>query len=185
MSTVTVGSNAVQEAPPEVLEAVRERLKALDPLLDLRWFPHVVYSEERETLEGRYGLICQWPSSDPRWELYRSGDIGEPFDCLGWFTESAATGDWHEPSALPVSPEQLEEKLIEFLGRMDMGRQSWHDRMRKAAEQNAAQRKRVADEAVDEATQRLSFYRKKLHGEPIVSLGAALEQSTETTQEES
>lgn len=173
MSQLIVGSNSRDGAriSPEQEEMVRARLKELDRLLDLRYFPGV------GNRSGRYGLIVRWADADPRWAAYRSGDIGEPFDCLGWFTQAAGSGDFHEPCDVPVRPDDLLDKVIEFL-RAKCDQQgvsgTWKDRMRASMEANKAQRERVRQEAADEMFAGLEYGRKKVLGEPIVNLGGAL-----------
>lgn len=140
---------------PELEAEVRERLKAIDRSLDVRWFETAVWNDRREVYEGRYGLTVRWPDSDPRWKLYRSGEIGEPFDLLGWFCE-----DPHDASSVPVEPTAIWERVRALLGRCDNARESWKRRMARAFEANAEQRERILREANEEIEDRLAeeFY---------------------------
>ena len=134
---------------------VRAQLKQLDPLLDIQWFPHVA--------EGRYGLTCRWPQADRRWEMYHAGEIGEPFDILGWFTQAAAErGDLQDASSLPVEPALLIDKVLDFLGRCDNERQPWRHRMKQAIEANQRRDAELTRQAVDEAVGGLEYYKRKL-----------------------
>jgi len=162
----------------EAEQAVRDMLKALDSLLDLRWFPTVVYDHERQQFSGRYALICRWADNDPRWPLYRKGDIGDPFDCLGWFTQDAATGEWHTPGGVPVDPMAMEAKLVEFLGKMDLEREPWKKRMKRVHEENLEQRRRAKKDIVDDAMDRMIHFRKRVAGESIVPVGIDLRSAT-------
>lgn len=161
-------------------QRVRDMLATIDPLLDIRWFPTVAWNEATQRFSGRYGLICRWPEIDKRWELYRSGEIGEPFDCLGWFTRPAAdAGDWHDPSGVPVDPEEMQERLLEFLGKMDLEREPWKKRMKRVQEANLEQRRKARADIVDEALQGMLHFRKKITGEHLHAVPDDLVDNTE------
>lgn len=135
---------------PEREATVRERLKEIDRSLDIKWFETAVFNERLDRYEGRYGLIVTWPPSDPRWKLYREGEIGEPFDLLGWFCTDLERAD-----SVPVEPQAMWQKIRELLGRCDNTNQPWKQRMAEAFERNAERRKEVRNEALDEVEQRL------------------------------
>lgn len=128
----------------EGLEAeIRERLKSLDSLLDIRYVEWA----------GRYSLICQWPQMDNRWKMYQSGEIGEPFDSLGWFCE-----DIQDPQSLPVSIESIENKVIELLGKCDNTRYPWRERMSQHVSKNRKvreDRKQIALEQAEDVARTL------------------------------
>src|SRR5258708_40365601 len=92
--------------------AVRARLRGIDSLLDVRSCPCAVWDAKAKDYEGRYALIVRWPSSDSRWEMVRSGEIGEAFDILGWFAE-----DLHDPDSPAVIADALEGRLLDFPGK--------------------------------------------------------------------
>ena len=148
---------------------VRAHLKALDPLLDLLWVP--IVRNPDAPVDGRYGITCRWHDTDSRWEMYHKGEIGEPYDILGWITEAAARGDFHEPTSLPVDPGSILDKVVEFLGKCDNQREPAKARMKRAMEDNALRREVVKKEAMDEMLEYLDYNRQKLAGNPIVNLG--------------
>lgn len=147
------GPAYVPPTPNErIEEKVREELKNIDGLLDIQWFPTAVYNETHDTFEGRYGLIVEWPSQDPRWKLYREGEIGEPFDLLGWFCE-----DERDADSVPLDRGAIRHKAIELLAACDNAKESWKRRMARVLEHNERQReknrKRFLDRHVHEAAQ--------------------------------
>src|SRR5581483_7017023 len=110
----------------EQLEAkVDAELKQLDSLLGIQWFEAVKYNERQNVYEGRYALTCRWPQSDKRWELYQRGEIGEPFDILGWFTD-----DMFDGNSAAVDPEMIWNKTLELLASADNTRHPWKDRLK-------------------------------------------------------
>ena len=164
------------EPDPEGEARVRAFLETLDSLLDIQWFPNVRWDPRQDTWQGRYALVCRWPQEDRRWELYRSGEIGDCHDILGWFTEAvrAQVPDWQEGEALPTSLDGIEGAILDMLGRQDNTRTSWMQRMKASVEANAARRKKVMEEAQDEILEGLGYKAKWLRNEPIVNLGRGL-----------
>lgn len=120
----------------EAEEAIREKLKSIDSLLDIRYVEWA----------GRYSLVCQWPQSDDRWKMFESGEIGEPFDSLGWFCE-----DMQNPSSLPVSVDSIENLVLERLASCDNTRYPWRDRMKDIIAKNAKLRRNRKQEVIDRA----------------------------------
>lgn len=125
---------------------VRALLKSMDSLLDVRWFPAAYYNAKHKDYEGRYGLICTWPQTDKRWEMYHSGEIGEPFDILGWFCE-----DIHDAESIPRDVDSMERLVVELLGKCDNERFPWRQRMAELVGKNAALRKSRQQEMIDRA----------------------------------
>lgn len=119
----------------EVEKEVREKLKSVDELLDVQY---VEWAE-------RYSLICKWPTTDPRWKMYQSGEIGSPYDSLGWFCE-----DMQDPSSLPVSLDSIENKVLELLASCDNSKHPWKDRMRQIIDKNARVRKAKQQMVLDQ-----------------------------------
>ena len=157
--TIIIGNDREgSREPRHVEEEVERRLNDIDRLLGLHW---------NEALQ-RYAITCTWHETDPRWEMYRSGEIGAPYDILGWFTEAAGEGDWQEGSSLPVSPLELMDKVVEFLGRMDQTRETWKQRMRKSIEHNAELQRKVRKEYAEEMTETLKDHRKQIMHEPSI-----------------
>lgn|SRR5512135_619010 len=134
------------EPNEEVEQRVRAELQQIDSLLDIRWVPTAVFNPQHRDFEGRYALICNWPSADKRWEMYRTGEIGEHFDALGWFCT-----DIHDPESVPVSPDSIGQKVIELLGKCDNTQHPWRDRLRQLVEKNTAIRNRNKQEVLDKA----------------------------------
>jgi hypothetical protein len=115
---------------------VREQLKSIDSLLDVRYIEWA----------GRYSLVCQWPSNDERWKMYQSGEIGEPFDSLGWFCQ-----DMQDPTSVPVDIDSIEQLVLERLASCDNTRHHWRDRMKQIIDKNAKVRKSKQQEVIDRA----------------------------------
>lgn len=120
------------EPQPDAEEAVRRLLKSIDTLLDVKWFPYAIINQKYNSFEGRYGLICQWPQNDQRWELYQKGEVEDPIDMLGWFCT-----DIHDANSLPVSVDSMEQKIVELLGKCDGERMPHTKRMKQIIEKNA------------------------------------------------
>jgi hypothetical protein len=116
-------------------ESLREKVKAMDSLLD------IVYIE----WAGRYSLICRWPQGDGRWEMYQRGEIGEPYDALGWMCM-----DMQDPTSLPMSLDDIENKVLDLLASCDNTTRSWKTRMADHIEHNRKIRKSRQQEAIDQ-----------------------------------
>jgi hypothetical protein len=158
---------------PEQEERVRGELKTLDPLLDLGWFETAAWNARTKRFEGRYGLTVRWAQADPRWELYRSGVIGEPFDLLGWFCE-----DLHSADTPGISPELLLDEVKRLLGKCDNAREPWKKRMKRAADHNIELRRKALSVVKDEAHETLADEYYGAHGPATRSYGG-LEQEEE------
>ncbi len=120
----------------ELAAQVREKLKAIDSLLDIQY---VEWAQ-------RYALTVQWPQSDERWKMFQSGEIGAPFDNLGWFC-----ADMQDPQSLPVSVDSIENLVLERIASCDNTRYPWKDRMRDIIAKNAKVRKSRQQEIIDSA----------------------------------
>lgn len=115
---------------------VREKLKSIDSLLDIQYVEWA----------GRYALICTWPQSDERWKLYQSGEIGAPYDSLGWFCE-----DMQDPQSLPVSVDSIENLVLERLASCDNTKHHWKNRMSEIIDKNRKIRDQRKQELVERA----------------------------------
>lgn len=145
----TIAVKSSYSRPERQLDAeqsVREQLKSIDTLLDVRWFPHAIFNDSQKSFEGRYALVCQWPQGDKRWELYQNGEIEDPVDMLGWFCT-----DIHDATSMPVSVDSIEQKIVELLGKCDGTRIPHATRMREILERNAKLRKAKQSEFTDKA----------------------------------
>jgi hypothetical protein len=171
MSIIEIG-----QARPERMvgqeEEIRRKLKELDSLLDIKWMPYAYWNQKGEDYEGRYALICQWPQVDKRWEMIRTGEIGEPFDMLGWFCE-----DVHSADTVPVEPMQMMDLVIELLGKCDNTREGWKSRLQRAMEANRAREKEVMDLAKEEGLDTMKYYQKQIAGESFVGVEKTPEES--------
>lgn len=123
---------------------MREELKVLSELLDIQWFPSAVYNAKRDRYEGRYALTAQWPSNDPRWELHRKGEIGEPFDILGWFCKDKQVAD-----SIPLERSAIRKRAIEMVAAADCEKVPWRKRLRSVMQHNADRREEIKDEVSD------------------------------------
>lgn len=159
---ILVGRSNQVQRNEGVEQIVRSRLREIDPLLDIRWVPLAMMDAEGNKWDGRYALTSQWPQADKRWELFQKGEIGEPFDILGWFVEPDAEGNIHNGTRLPVDPLELMDKVLDFLGRGDNSRHPWKDRMKKAIEHNNRIREQQ-DKAILEETMGAVEYYADLH----------------------
>jgi len=144
--SVVRSQRARPEPNAEAEERVRTMLKSMDELLDIKWFPYAVFNQKYNDYEGRYALICKWPQGDKRWSLYQSGEIEDPCDMFGWFCD-----DIHDADTMPVSPDSIERKVLELLGKCDSNRIPHSTRMKQAMEKNAALRKSRKTEMADQA----------------------------------
>lgn len=134
--SVVARSSATRAERNEETEAkVRAQLKSIDSLLDIRYIEWA----------GRYSLVCQWPQSDSRWSLFQKGDIGEPFDSLGWFCS-----DIQDPSSTPVDVDSIERLVLERLASCDNTINPWKDRMQDVISKNAKVRKSRQMELVEQ-----------------------------------
>lgn len=129
-------TNTRPEPQPEAETRVREQLKSIDSLLDVRWFPYAIINPVTNEWEGRYALVCNWPQSDKRWEMYQSGEIEDHCDMLGWFCE-----DIHDAKSIPVNVDSIEQKIVELLGKCDANRIPHATRLKQIVEKNAKNRK--------------------------------------------
>lgn len=129
-------------------QSVREMLKSIEPLLDIRWFPYAIINETYQDWEGRYALICEWPQGDARWALHQSGENEDPCDMLGWFCT-----DIHDANSVPVAPDSIEQKVLELLGKCDANRLPHTSRMRQIVDKNAELRRSRKQDMLDRAGQ--------------------------------
>lgn len=115
---------------------LREWLKSLDSLLDINYVP---WAE-------RYSLICRWPQADVRWPLYQSGEIGEPYDSLGWLCKDAG-----DSASVPLNLDDCEAIVIERLAACDNEIRGWKSRMSDTITNNKKVRKDRQQLALDQA----------------------------------
>jgi hypothetical protein len=150
---------------PHVEERARAFLKSKDSLLDIRWVPFAYFNEKQGKMEGAYAITIAWAPIDKRWVLYRSGEIGEPFDILGWYAE-----DIHNPESGPLSPEYAEERVMKLLASADNLKTPWKKRMLQSMENNKKVRednkKILGDMIHDEA----SYLFNQVKHVPIVAV---------------
>jgi hypothetical protein len=148
------GSDArvsVYGSAPTPNESVEARVNVelqthLDALLFIRWVPMAVWNAPAGRGEGRYALMCRWPSADLRWQWVQDGrhDPNEACDMLGWFCE-----DMSNANSVPVQPDAMLERVRILLGKCDNTRFPWAERMKQCVEHNAAQRAKLKKDALD------------------------------------
>ena len=114
---------------------LRETVKSLDSLLD------IVYVEWAK----RYSLICHWPQGDARWPMVQNGEIGSPYDSLGWMCQ-----DMSDPQSIPVSLDDVELLVLRRLDECDNDRLSWKTRMADHITHNKKVRKDRQQIALDQ-----------------------------------
>jgi hypothetical protein len=147
-------------------ERVRLQLKQLDSLLDIRWIPNAVFNERYQKLEGRYAIVCRWPSADKRYALIQSGELGDdPHDILGWYTE-----DVHNANSAAVAPDALERRVMELLASADNERTPWKQRMAQTVAKNAAVRQANKNELEAMIVDAAGYEFNRVKGSPIVSV---------------
>jgi hypothetical protein len=149
------------EPQPELEEKFRKWLGTIDSLLDVRWVESAAWNAKAETFEGRYALICRWPLADRRYELIRSGELGnEPFDILGWLTR-----DIHDAESIPQSFDDMENRVVELLARSDNEREDWKSKMKRSVEHNKTLKEKRRKEFLDnEVHDSASYYRNQALG---------------------
>lgn len=146
---------------PETETKLRETLEKLDSLLGVRWVSHAAFINGR--FEGRYGLTCQWPQNDKRWEEVRSGRHPpfEACDMIGWLCE-----DMQDPNSVPTSPDGITDRVVALLGTMDNTRYPWKERMQKTVNKNADLFKKQKAEVADLTHGVASYYYRQAKGVP-------------------
>ncbi len=144
----------------ELEERVRKVLKGLDELLDIQWIPVAVWNDKWSRAEGRYAITCRWPQGDRRWAMEHHG---EPFDILCWACKDLAKAD-----SVPMTPDELEGRVLEFLYKCDNTRESWKVRMAQTIERNKKVKQGAKDEMLDLAHDEFGYYQKKIAGEHFV-----------------
>jgi len=147
--SIVLKSDGSSWRDPRSEEEVRSWLKEVDPLLDIRWFDTPVRSSRGRHAEGRYAILCRWPEADSRWEMYRSGEIGDCHDILGWCVEPDGETGLQSADGKPVNPDTIRERIAHWLGRMDCTREPWRKRMQRTVENNERLRKQRIAEVVD------------------------------------
>lgn len=163
----SVSGHMRPQPQPEAEIRIRARLKELDELLDIKWFPVALWNESKNCSEGRYALVCRWPSADKRWEMAYTDARIEPFDVLAWFCT-----DLHSADSNAENIEMMENRILEFLGKCDNTRQPWAKRMQQSIDKNLRVRRSAKDEILDLAHDEFGYYQKKIAGESIVPVNS-------------
>lgn len=157
------------------LEArVNKELRELDSLLFLFWMDTAYWNDRHKGFEGRYALAVTWPQSDRRWTMYQNGEIGEPFDILGWFAE-----DMHNAASVPQSPDLIWNKALELLASADNEREPWKHKMKRVAEANIARKKQIRSDFLENEVHDIaSHYRAEGLGIHQVNVPVQLKDNT-------
>lgn len=129
-------------------EKVRSVLKGIDELLDIKWIEKAVFNPKYSDIEGRYALVCRWPSGDKRWELVYKQEVAMPYDMIGWFCE-----DIQNPDSVPVAPDSVENKVLELLYQCDGTRFPHLQRMAQITEKNKNVHKNIQEDILNEVSE--------------------------------
>lgn len=143
--SVVLSQRQYPEPNADTEARVRETVQNLDSLLDIKWFPKAIFNHKYGDFEGRYALVCKWPQGDPRWELFQKGEIELPYDRLGWFCT-----DVQDPESIPVSPDSIENIVMELLSKCDGTRLTHLQRMKQVVERNKKITKERQKEVLDQ-----------------------------------
>lgn len=137
---------------------LREWLVSLDSLLDVRY---VEWAE-------RYCIVCRWPQADVRWPLFQNGDIGEPYDSLGWLCTDAG-----DSKSIPLNLDDCEAIVIERLAACDNEIRGWKSRMKDTIVHNKKVRKdrqQIALEQAEEAAKSLKYMAGRVDNHKLESI---------------
>lgn len=151
--------------------SLRKVLKDMDPLLDVKWVPTVVWNQLYKRWEGRYALTVDWPQADKRWAMVQSGeqDEKEAHDIVGWLCKDMSDG-----KSVPTGIDGIEGLVMEYLGKMDNTRYPWKQRFLGVIEANKKHRAQIKAEATDEFMDEAIYQYNKLYNVPIVAVKSDL-----------
>jgi len=155
-----LSGHVAPEPSQELEERIRPILKNLDELLDIKWINPAIYNTTYDRAEGRYAITCRWPQADRRWTIEH---YGEPYDILCW-----ACTDLSNASSIPLKPEEVENRVLDFLYRCDNTRESWKVRMAQTIENNKRVKRGLKDQVLDHAHDEFGYYHKKIAHEHFV-----------------
>lgn len=165
MSQLILGHSRPEPMSEDDERNVRAELRSIDSLLDLRFVPNVYAGKTGD--EGRYALICRWPQSDKRWELFQRGELGEAFDILGWYTT-----DVHSANSVPTRPDEVWELTHRLLASADNDLLPWRKRLANAAQANIDLKKKRRQDFLDgEGHELIAESRREAYNTQTVSVG--------------
>lgn len=145
---------------PEREREVADALSRIWQYLELQWLPLAGVGERGEP-EGRYALASRWEERDKRWEMFHAGEVGRPFDILGFFVGGAGEGLPLSADGQPVDPITVFDRVHELLGRLDNERFPPKEKVRRSLEAMSEHERRSRAELADEAEQRAKYYMKR------------------------
>ena len=169
------GAGYAAPTPSEALEAsLRQHLKSIDGLLDLKWVPTAYWNARHMRWEGRYALTCDWPQADKRWEMVQQGEVDPALahDIIGWLCS-----DMTDPQSIPATLDGVMDRVMEALGRMDNTRYPWKQRFASTVEKNRKRHLAMRAEVADMTHDVASYYYNQVKGNPIVP-GADFKEAT-------
>ncbi len=105
---------------------------------------------------------------DRRWAMDHHG---EPFDVLCW-----ACVDMSNADSIPMAPEDLEKRVLDFLYKCDNTREHWKVRMAQTIERNKKQKQSLKNEVLDIAHDEFGYHQKQIAHESIVPVGIDLKE---------
>lgn len=153
-------STSASTAPNRLREKrARAFLIQLDPRLGIRWMPTAVHeddtNEEIVHWEGRYALIYYLHENDPLRILQTASGQEDAWDVLGWFCV-----DMNKADSDMLSCDEMEPKVLRFLGNMDGEQHDVKRRLSDTIARNARRQDIVQSDYVDEAVERAKENRR-------------------------
>lgn len=153
-------ANSASTAPNDIREArARDALHQQDPRLDIRWIWTAVHEDDvnNEIIhwEGRYSLIYRLHQDDPLRLLQTAAGADEAWETLGWFTE-----DMNRCETPMIPCDEMEPKMVKFLGEIDGTQQDVSDRLANVIRSNEDMTSSKERDYVDEAVERAKENRR-------------------------
>ncbi|KKK86832.1 hypothetical protein LCGC14_2759280, partial [marine sediment metagenome] len=139
----------------------RKYLQQMDPRLDLFWVWTAVHeddvNEEIIHWEGRYALIYYLHQDDPLRILQTASGQDKAWDILGWFCV-----DMNKANSDMLPCDEMEPKVVKFLGLMDGEQHDVMERLKESFERNTRHTASMQRDYVDTAVQR-ALENRRIH----------------------
>ena len=167
IATAGTEANSLRE------QRTRSWLKALDVLLDIKWIPVAVTfwdaNEDAKRYEGRYALVMRYRDHDPALQESNQTGIPVPFDTLGWFCSDMTTAE-----SKPLPCDEMEPKVLTYLGAMDSTKRHVRYRMHDVTVKNERRTAGLEADCFDESLQRALDIRRTAFNIPYITAGLQL-----------